>query len=389
MRVQNVSVDRIGTNSRLSADLVFETPEVGTQHVWCEVPVEFESLWDTSGYCFYTAGLLAAMRFGESIQFDIPISQEEAFNLDTLQRSYALWYPNHLQSIEMKWTLREPALVPRRKKRGIFFSSGLDALHTVYCVKNRSGYRYDDDEIYLVPVTGFDMYPWQEGLIPVLHKNAETLAAHYGWKWLPLTTNVRYDFLTACANRGDREGYIWGKLCGSGHSIVVNALAGGFDAMYLGSSWRSDLGFLASTSLTLDHFWASEKTRLHHTGSECFRIEKIRGLAREPELLKLMRCCYESSDPNMPNCGHCGKCVHTLAALETCDLRQYTENVFPDTSYLELCELVSKQRPIKKSLPGWRYMLCESLKQPSKAELADAMIEAIIAVTNPELSFRY
>ena len=379
MRVQNISVDRVGDASRLSAEVVFETSLLGTKNVFYEIPAQYESMWDKSGYSFYGASLLLAMKYKEAIHIETPITSEIALKLDILQKTFASWYPNEFSVVPVEWTPAEECAVSRKRKRAIFFSSGVDSLHTVFRVKNFKEYAYPDDEIFLLPVVGMDFRPERADLVSALHHYTTDVTRWYNWKSLPVCTNVHWDLLS-------EDHVSWGSAAHvAALASVANALANGFDCVYLGSSGHVNRLTPWGSTLTLDHLWATGTLELFHVGSECERLDKIREMSASPELVKNIRCCYYSETSNPPNCGYCEKCLRTLCALEAINQRHLVSDSFPPIGYEKLCSLVAKTEIPLRLLHDWGTIGTALEEAQEKTKLAEAVRHALKMA--PRMSF--
>lgn len=60
--------------------------------------------------------------------------------------------------------------------------------------------------------------------------------------------------------------------------------------------------------------------RICHDGAELTRTDKARIVATEPEVLALLRVCWQG-DELSKNCGRCEKCVRTFWALHIAGVR--------------------------------------------------------------------
>lgn len=384
MRITDVSLKRSGGKAILRGDLLFDASFLGRKTVYFEIPEKYENLFDTGGYGFYSAGLLLAMRYGEPIDFEIPLSRKTLLNWDTIQRTFASWFPDQFSVVPLHAEIAASEAPPRRKKRAIFFSSGVDALHTVARVRHDPIYAEPDDEIYLLPVTGMDIKhddPDSRKLAELLNAHAEKVAEHYGWKVVPVTTNVRWGLLT-----GRHVG--WGSQAhGAALFAVANVLANrnhGFDCVYIASSDSVNHLLPWGSTPHLDHLWASENTGIFHVGADSDRMEKIRELAAYPELLSLIRCCYSTKQTDPPNCGCCEKCLRTMLTLEALGLRHHSLEVFPWNDR-QIARHIGKVRVREDNVYVWQAALDAMEGNPAKQEIADAIRETLRRSEKPSL----
>ena len=70
-----------------------------------------------------------------------------------------------------------------------------------------------------------------------------------------------------------------------------------------------------------DPLMSSGTMRICHDGAALTRVAKARVVAREPELMGLLRVCWQGERLSR-NCGRCEKCVRTYWALRIAGVRQ-------------------------------------------------------------------
>jgi|GEM_PF-6448759 len=249
-------------------------------------------------------------------------------------------------------------------------------MHVVSRVKNNPEYAYPDNDIYLLPVAGMDIILEETELFyemtTVLHRHAERVANVYNWKVLPVSTNIRHHLTDDCRLSWSEHTHI------SALASVANALAKGFDCVYVGSTVQVNYLRPFGTSLTLDYLWGGD-INLFNIGSECFRLDKIREMSAHSELIENIRCCFMYATVNPPNCGRCHKCLWTLCTLEAVNKRHLTSAIFPPIGYDELCALVTK---VKINfdwymIPEWKVVEAALTENPEKEKLAKAIHHAV------------
>ena len=74
-------IEQAGKNFRLTADVVMDQE---TKKWWFEVPAEYKQYLCTERSDAFLIGILPlAMRFGEDISLDAPVTEELLFNIET------------------------------------------------------------------------------------------------------------------------------------------------------------------------------------------------------------------------------------------------------------------------------------------------------------------
>ncbi|NLG60024.1 MAG: hypothetical protein GX538_07665 [Gammaproteobacteria bacterium] len=266
---------------------------------------------------FLCAMLLPAMEQGRDIVIpgDLGAAARFLANLDMLQDIYAVWYPGfHKIGIHVQTRPDETGISNRG--RGLFFSGGLDACHSL----QRFGSAIDT----LVYVRGIDMQLDDDALYQqCLQANLE-IAQAYGKELVALESNVRF-FI----RRLSRSGLGWGiaQCCGLGS--LANALGMPVTSISSSAAW-DDLAPHGSHPLT-DPLCSSDRVRIEHIGCGYRRHEKLLEVARDDFLLQRVRVCWQDDGLN---CGKCEKCLRFRLALTLAGLR--SRNFQPLTDYAEL-----------------------------------------------------
>lgn len=266
---------------------------------------------------FLCAMLVPAMVQGRDIVIPdgLTTSREFLANLDRLQDIYAVWYPA-FRKVGIRVDVRSGEPPAAERERGLFFSGGLDACHSLQ--------KYGSSVDTLVYVRGIDMQLDEEDLYrQCLESNLE-IAEAYGKKLVAIESNVRF-FIRKVS--GSDIG--WGVAQGCGLGSLANVL--GMPVSYISSSNAYDnLGPQGSHPLT-DPLCSSDRVRIEHIGCESRRHEKLLEVARDDFLLQRIRVCWQDQGLN---CGKCEKCLRFRMALTLAGLR--SRNFEPLTDFAEL-----------------------------------------------------
>ena len=267
---------------------------------------------------FLCAMLIPAMEQGRTIVIPegLAASAEFIANIDRLQDVYAVWYPEFTKvGIEVAIRPEEP--FRPGGGRGLFFSGGLDACHSLL--------KYGAAIDTLVYVRGIDMQLDDDALYhQCLESNLE-IAQAYGKSLLALESNVRF-FI----RKVSRAGIGWSVAQGCGLGALAHAL--GMADIYISSSAAyDDLGGPQGSHPLTDPLCSSDRVRIHHIGCEARRHQKLIEVASDDLLLQRVRVCWQDQGLN---CGKCEKCLRFRMALTLAGLR--SRNFEPLTDYAEL-----------------------------------------------------
>ena len=241
------------------------------------------------------ASILVAMRLGEHLELDAPISGLLAGNLQVIQHIYSSWIPG-LKLVSVSAEFSEPG--QSGPATGLFFSGGVDSFHSLI--------RHDDSISDLILVHGFDIPFTDDSSFLNCLRPAENVAQKFRKKLIVVRTNLRQ--LT------DR--FVgWGYLHGSAMASVGLCLDGVLSRCIVASSSYTyrDLHPWGSHPL-LDPLWSTETLQFVHDGAECPRIEKLRLICRNRTALDTLRVCWEGGAG--ANCGRCEKCLRTMVGLQ-------------------------------------------------------------------------
>ena len=109
---------------------------------------------------------------------------------------------------------------------------------------------------------------------------------------------------------GHEYGLSWNICFGGGLSSI--ALAGGFKGCYIASGLSYADMYPHGSIFVSDHLWGNEHTEIIHDGAESRRIDKIQSIAKDTDVLNILRVCWHDKGYN---CGECEKCLRTMTSL--------------------------------------------------------------------------
>ncbi len=252
---------------------------------------------------FLSALLMPAMQAGSPLRIPdhLPVSGQFLNNLQQLQGIFQCWFPG-LHRTRLDASTADSFSRNGTDSVAAFFSGGIDACYTL--LKNSHSLTH------LVYVRGIDMRLEQTGLWQQCLERNQRIAAQFNKTLVPVETNVRF-FIRSISS----PEIGWNQAVGCGLASLAHAL--GFRRIYISSSnTYGSLHPYGSHPLT-DPLFSSEHTEIIHTGCEASRHEKLESIAEYPELLPLLRVCWQDKGFN---CGHCDKCLHFRMALRLLNL---------------------------------------------------------------------
>jgi hypothetical protein len=327
----------------------------GELRLWVAVPAELEAEAEDASP-FACATLLPAMRLGEDLDIDGPVSPRLVRGLDRARDLFRAWVPTlHPTAVRVA---EERPPVPRSDQTACFFSRGVDSTYSATVPRS-----------YPAPV---DRLVFSDRLEP-LHdaevrateiRLANEVAERIGLPLAVVSTNVRE--LTDPLIRD------WEDMVAGGLSFVAHALAGGARRVLIPSSQGPATIAPSGTSPLLDHLFSTEAVEICHDSVARGRVAKGLWLARErPGIAVGLKVCCVENRPD--NCAKCGKCLLTMATLEAAGLLHAAEH-FPHQIDLDA---VAAMRLTNLGARADLAEVAEALDGPHHAELREAVLEAI------------
>lgn len=303
MRVTDIHCRSTGPKLRLEATIVCES--------WPgPFPLVFEAEREPGlpvppwpGDALLCALLLPAMKMGEALQLDAPISPRLRQNLPTLQAILSSWFRG-TQTVDIvapDATDTGPDPVPAG---ACFFSGGVDS----FCTLLRDLQRPAEQRRFshLAWGIGLDLRSGQTALIGGFQTLVESVARETGFGTVRFSTNLR-EFADRWID--------WNTLHGSTLAATGHFLSGAFGRIGIPSSASFDTLQPYGSHALLDSLWSGSSLTLATDGAELSRAVKVCDwIAHSPLALRHLRVCWENRDGRF-NCGACEKCVRTKLSL--------------------------------------------------------------------------
>lgn len=277
---------------------------------------------------FVVALLPLAMRLGEPVVVQGPVSTALAYGLRSVQHALATWWPALFRRVEVRYEQldADPAPGPRPPGVGCCFSGGVDSWYTV--LSHLAGseplapYRISHALITHSFSQLDDTQP-DDDRAERLHAVYAPLLAARGVELMLVESNLR-----RFRDRILRDG---GRMKSYASSLLswAHALGRHFGRFHLAghSTWAYRDMTTFGSHLALDHHFGSDRLQVLHFGAGATRSERIEYIAGAPDALRSLRVCLAQSgltaEPGqIMNCGRCKKCMRTLMVLDMLGQRE-------------------------------------------------------------------
>ncbi|MFL5819825.1 MAG: hypothetical protein ACJ76S_03990 [Solirubrobacteraceae bacterium] len=300
----------------------------------------------------FLAGLLVyAMRAGEDITLDAPVSPRLLDSLDRIFAVYSSFFPGEMRPISVEAPASTPP--PATELTGSFFSRGVDSWFAVLTAL--------EDDPQTPPLTHLVFCPdflprdsWSDELVELKTAQTRQAAAPTGCEFIIVETNQKPVY--------------------RGHQLVAMALALGFSRMLIPSSGMLGELIPRATHPDLDPLFSSERTEIHHYGNAS-RMQKVARVARSTDALRTLRVCrYNRADRDI-NCGRCEKCLRTMIHLHLVGALERARGLFEHPLEPQAVAAMSKEI---KHPHQWVDLLCALDDTPEDHALGAAIRLVII-----------
>jgi hypothetical protein len=259
---------------------------------------------------YVLGSLLLWMARGDAVHVHGAVSRALLSNLDEWQAALNSLLPDRYSVVTFTVDEVVDADPPPTPRAIAAYSGGLDSTCTVIRhTRGLVGWRTESLDALLL-VHGFDIALDRAAEFEGARKRAARAGDVAGLELRTVATNLR-DL--------DQD---WELVHGLALAAALQLHAPEFGVGLIGSSapyFRIELPW-GSNPVT-DPLLSSGTMRIRHDGAALSRTAKARVVATEPELLALMRVCWQGERLSR-NCGRCEKCVRTHWALHIAGVRQ-------------------------------------------------------------------
>jgi hypothetical protein len=258
--------------------------------LWYRIPTELAPE-EVDGSPFLAGVLVWAMRAGEDVTVDGPVSPRLLDGMEDLLAVYRSFFPGEMRRISVSATPQAPP--PPSDLTASFFTRGVDSWYAVLTALEDDPQSPPLSHLVFCP----DFLPrdrWSGDLVDANTEATRGAAEPTGCRFVIVFTNQKRDF--------------------RGHQLVAMALALGARRMLIPSGgMRGELRARASHP-GLDPRFSTERTEVVHFG-DASRMEKVARIAKTPYALRTIHVCRYNESVTDENCGRCEKCVRTMLQL--------------------------------------------------------------------------
>jgi len=249
-------------------------------------------LLQASGDAQIALGLLPALRSGQALRVDQPVSAQFAANLPMLRSIFANWLDQRPVDIDA------PVDAPAGRGGGVgsFFSCGVDSFYTALL--------HAHEITALIFEHGFDIRVEDHALSANALDHARRAAADLGKELIEIRTDVR---------RYEPIGEDWVYTNGAAMAMVAHSLGGVLGRVYIPASFTYKDMFPAGSHPMSDPLW-SGTVDLVHDGADTTRMGKVAAIAGSEAAARHLRVCWENRGGRF-NCCECEKCTRTMISL--------------------------------------------------------------------------
>lgn len=245
--------------------------------------------------------LFRAMRRGQDIHIDAPVSASLLDNLDEFQSAFSMWRPD-LKAVEIVAQGELPS-APAGPADGavVAFSGGVDASFTAYRhVFKKPGRRHRHLRTAML-VHGFDIPLDREDAFLTAVQGAEKILAGTGVAIATVRTNLKTVL-----------GYSWEQSFGAALAACLHQFSATHGTALIGSDEAyTDLVFPWGSNPVTNPLLGSDRLSVVTDGSGFTRTQKVAALAAWPTARDNLRVCWEGPSTGR-NCDRCEKCVRTI-----------------------------------------------------------------------------
>jgi hypothetical protein len=253
--------------------------------------------------------LIPAMRLGEPLAIDPPLSPLLAASLPRIRDVFHAWYPTFAR-IDIRCTPDDSASEPRPPRAATFFSGGVDSFYTL--LKHRHGQASTPVPLtHLAFVEGVEQNLDDTTGAEASRAWVQEVARASGVQCITGATNLRSTLQRGLGGINWEKHYHGSALAGLGL-----ALSGLVSFALIPSAFSYNHMVAHGSTPLADEMFSSDRVRIVHDGAELSRARKVeRILAWDRELvLGRLRVCIRNAGGAF-NCGRCYKCVRTAIPL--------------------------------------------------------------------------
>lgn len=260
------------------------------RRLWWRFPAQYAPDGDLDGSPFLAGVLVWAMRHGEDVTVDAPVSPRLLAGLDDTLAVFRSFFPGDMKRISVS---AEPGQPPAPTQlTGCYFARGVDSWYAVLRALEEDPQRPPLSHAVFSP--GFLSPHDTPESVRFTADRVTAAAARAGLPVVSVDTNLKWDF--------------------RGAQLVSTALALGLRRMLIPSGGMRGELRPRITHPEIDPRFSTERTEIVHYG-DASRLEKVARVARSQDALDDLWVCTLDNPLTDVNCGRCEKCVRTMLQL--------------------------------------------------------------------------
>jgi hypothetical protein len=279
-----------------------------------------EAALSTLADAFLIALLPIAMRLGEDIRVEGPVSTPLAFGLESWQVAVATWYPGYFARVAIDYEqLVDGADGPRPPAVGCCFSGGVDSWYSVWKHLPAQQPLQPYQLSHALMINGFDQVDdaRTEGAGQGMFAAYAPVLGSLGVELIMVSTNLRR-FRSLAFDRNRLVRTYGSSLIACGHALGMQF---GRFAVSASAAYAWEDLWPDGSHHVLDHLLGTDRLQILRAGGDANRSRKLEQLADVPEVQHSLRVCFRDPefDPRtgqVRNCGECEKCIRTISALD-------------------------------------------------------------------------
>lgn len=249
---------------------------------------------------FVNAFIFHAMRTGEPIRVDGPMSREALLNLATFQEAWACWRPGVYKRVDINPTHIVEKITPSTSKTIVAFSGGVDSIFAAMRHANGSLGNASHKLGSALLVQGFDVPLERDDQFDALVLRQRPLLDELGIRLRTVKTNLK-----------DAAPQAWADSFIAQLSSCLFNFSHEFRYALVGSGEPYNALILPwGQNPCTDHLLSGSGFGVVHEGAAFSRTEKVDKIAKHATATKAVKVCWEGPDAST-NCGVCEKCIRT------------------------------------------------------------------------------
>ncbi len=366
MRLNKPQKQIINDKIRISADLFFDSPvKPPVKQLWFEFPLRFAPIINVTSDPFLVAVLMLAMKRGEDITVEEPISAKLLQGLQKYQERFVAWAPSDYQAINIHAEPRDDSHIKNSALNMSAFSGGVDSFYTLWRHLPRTGYQPPRQLDYALFMNGFDIQLSREGVYEYWAQKYSQALDKFDITLLTGSTNVRNLRVN------------WTHYHGTALISAAMFFAPHIGSLTIPSSRTPTKKFLVlGTDPCIDPLLSTETLEIIHDENKLTRFDKLKQIGDWEPMFDNLRVCWEKPEAKQ-NCSRCCKCAFTMTQLDVLGVLSKYKTFLPRSRHA--------YRMVKYDFRHQRRCGYEVLGYAFQAERRDIMNDVFVAMVRTSL----